>query len=81
MGKIRLSFTEADIKASRAKLEAERPDLAEKFKPKKITGNTRNAALREMLIPHFGTKVRFTKATMPKPVQPSASEGTKQEKF
>lgn len=48
---------------------------------KEVMGNMRNAALREMLIPHFGTKVKVTKATMPKPAQPNASEGTKEEKL
>jgi len=75
------SVTKEDIERSRVKLLEERLKLAKKPKPKKITGNTRDAALREMLIPHLGTKVEVTKATMPKPVQPSASERTKEEKL
>jgi len=77
-----MRLTEADIKTLDAEMRRERPDLCEKMlKRKRVTGNTRNAALREMLIPHFGTKVKVTKATMPKPVQPTASEGTKEEKL
>ncbi len=79
--KLRFSMTKEDIERNRAKLLEENPELAKRLKPKRVTGNARNAALREMLIPHFGTKLKVTKATMPKPVQPSASEGTKQEKF
>ena len=68
--KTRLKMTAEDIARSRAKFIAEHPELAKGLlKPKKITGNTRNAALREVLIPHFGTKVKVTKATMPKPVR------------
>ena len=72
MGKILLHLTEADIKASRAKLEAERPDLAEKFKSKKITGHQRNAFMREQIAQHLGvpkSKIKITKATMPEPTK------------
>jgi hypothetical protein len=75
------SVTKEEIERSRAKLLEDRLELAKTFKPKKTTGNTRDAALREMLVPHFGTKVKVTKATLPKPVQPSASERTKEEKL
>ena len=71
--KIRLKMTAKDIAHSRAKFVEEHPELAKKFNPTRITGNTRNAALREMLIPHLGTKVNVTKATTPKPVQPGTS--------
>ena len=74
-------MAEEDIERSRAKLLEDRPELAKTFKPKRITGNTRNAAMREMLIPHFGTQIKVRKATMPKHIQPSASERTKQEKL
>ncbi len=71
--KIRLKMTAKDIAHSRAKFIAEHPELAKKLKPTRITGNTRNAALREMLIPRLGTKIKVTNATMPKPVQPGTS--------
>ena len=72
--KIRLKMTAEDIAHSRAKFVEEHPELAKRLlKPKGGTGNTRNAALREMLIPYFGTKVKVTRATMPKPVQPGTS--------
>ena len=72
--KIRLKMTAKDIVHSRAKFVEEHPELAKKLlKPKGSTGNTRNAALREVLIPHFGTKIKVTKATMPKLVQPGTS--------
>jgi hypothetical protein len=67
--KLRFTMTKEDIKRNRAKLLEGKPQLRKLFKPKKITGNTRNAALREMLIPRFGTKVKVTKATMPKLVK------------
>ena len=72
--KIRLKMTAEDIERSRARFIEKNPELAKKLlKPKKITGNTRNAALREMLIPHFGTtKITVTKATMPVPVKTRA---------
>lgn len=61
--KIRLKMNAEDIEASRAKFVAEHPELAKRLlKPERITGNTRTAALREMLIPHFGSKIKVTKA-------------------
>ncbi len=54
------SLTKENIERSRVKLLEERPKLAKKPKPKKITGNKRDAGFREMLIPHFGTKVIIT---------------------
>jgi hypothetical protein len=73
--KIRLKMTAEDIAHSRAKFIEEQAELAKRLlNPKGSTGNTRNAALREMLIPHFGTKVKVTNATMPKPVRPGKHE-------
>jgi hypothetical protein len=61
-----LPFTQDDIKKGEAKLKQGHPEL---FKRKKVTGNTRNVAVREMLIPHFGTQIKVRKATMLKPIQ------------
>ncbi len=43
--KTRLKMTKADIE----RWGKEHPESVKKFKPIRITGNTRNAALREML--------------------------------
>jgi hypothetical protein len=66
--KLRFTMTKEDIERSRDKLLEERPELAKLLKPKRITGSTRNAALREML----RTTAKVSKATMPKPITPGA---------
>jgi hypothetical protein len=62
--------TKTDIERDRTVLLEGNPELAEHMKPKRVTGNTQNAALREML----RTTAKITKATMPKPTNPVASE-------
>jgi hypothetical protein len=72
------SLTKEDI----AKYRAEHPELVEKMKPKKITGNTRNAALREQVMLHLGhTNFKVTKATGPEPVSKAQAEALKRAAF